>query len=197
MPVSLNHSFTYFKSLLVGHSVDRPPWSVQVFSLEDVKLITEYVTNTYYRHYKLYNYAFNKRQILNFNHQVAHSEPSTTLQLQEEQSKHNTPAKAWTKSEEDNNTKMEQSNQETEIPKTAAQIEDKTSGVEEKLLHSDSSAPKTPLDRLTMHVETIASQSAAMIVQEHMSHLKEELEKQLKQHEEQLLLKVNMCLYSL
>eukprot|EP00164_Ancoracysta_twista_P002556 GFYU01003404.1.p1 GENE.GFYU01003404.1~~GFYU01003404.1.p1 ORF type:complete len:261 (-),score=84.73 GFYU01003404.1:659-1441(-) len=58
-------SFENFKSVLLTHSVHRPPFSVGVFSLQDVKLITDYVVDTYFRHYKLYKYTFVKRNIMN------------------------------------------------------------------------------------------------------------------------------------
>eukprot|EP00727_Mastigamoeba_balamuthi_P013860 m51a1_g9097 hypothetical protein (203) ;mRNA; f:72248-73063 len=60
----MEDSFALFKSMLVSHSIQRPPYSVRVFSLDEAKLITRYVTHTYYRHYKLYQYVFTKRRLL-------------------------------------------------------------------------------------------------------------------------------------
>ncbi|XP_059809393.1 coiled-coil domain-containing protein 189 isoform X1 [Hypanus sabinus] len=48
----------YFKELLLCHAVRRPPFSIDLFSAEQVKLITEYVIDTYFRHFKLYTYVF-------------------------------------------------------------------------------------------------------------------------------------------
>lgn len=62
--INLDSLFGLFKSLLVNHSVPRPPYSVLVFSLQDVQLITDYVTNTYFRHVKLYLYIFTKKRVL-------------------------------------------------------------------------------------------------------------------------------------
>ncbi len=45
--ITLDALFGLFKSLLVNHSVPRPPYSVLIFSLQDVQNITDYVTNTY------------------------------------------------------------------------------------------------------------------------------------------------------
>ena len=50
-----------FKELMVKHSVDRPPYSSNVFSLAQVKDITDYVLTTYFKHFKLYKFAFTKR----------------------------------------------------------------------------------------------------------------------------------------
>lgn len=36
----------------------RPPFSIELFSPDQVKLITEYTINTYFRHFKMYKYAF-------------------------------------------------------------------------------------------------------------------------------------------
>ena len=49
------------QELLVKHSVERPPYSSSVFSLAQVKDIAEYVLSTYFKHFKLYKYAFTKR----------------------------------------------------------------------------------------------------------------------------------------
>lgn len=59
--LTIERSFKFFKSLLLQHSVQRPPYSVGIFSLEDVKSTTEYMINSYYRHYKLYQYTFTKK----------------------------------------------------------------------------------------------------------------------------------------
>lgn len=50
--------YTYFKELLFCHSVNRPPYSIYIFSVIQVKLIISYVINTYFRHLKLYKYAY-------------------------------------------------------------------------------------------------------------------------------------------
>ncbi len=64
--VTLIDSFTYFKKLLVKHSVHRPPFSIELFSLEDVKKLSSYTHSTYYRHFKMYQYAFCKKQKATF-----------------------------------------------------------------------------------------------------------------------------------
>eukprot|EP00741_Cyanophora_paradoxa_P005214 tig00000852_g5054.t1 len=62
--LGLKKSFEFFQSLLIRHSVQRPPFSVGLFSLPDVKLITDYVVDTYYRHFKLYQHAFTRLPVL-------------------------------------------------------------------------------------------------------------------------------------
>jgi hypothetical protein len=63
-PLRMEDSFALFKRLLVAHSIQRPPYSVRVFSLDESKLLTRYVTHTYYLHYRLYLYVFTKRRLL-------------------------------------------------------------------------------------------------------------------------------------
>ena len=46
--------YQMLKELLVSHSVHRPPYSIQLYSLDQVKNITEYVLQTYFKHFKLY-----------------------------------------------------------------------------------------------------------------------------------------------
>eukprot|EP00440_Ansanella_granifera_P039502 gb/GFBE01042851.1/.p1 GENE.gb/GFBE01042851.1/~~gb/GFBE01042851.1/.p1 ORF type:complete len:280 (+),score=69.58 gb/GFBE01042851.1/:1-840(+) len=51
-------AFNQFQDWLLKHSVERPPRSVGIFSFDDVKSIVEYATNTFFRHIRLYMYAF-------------------------------------------------------------------------------------------------------------------------------------------
>jgi len=41
--------------------VQRPPFSIDLFSPDDVRKIVEYIINTYFRHFKLYKFAFTPR----------------------------------------------------------------------------------------------------------------------------------------
>ncbi|XP_043109151.1 coiled-coil domain-containing protein 189 [Puntigrus tetrazona] len=49
---------TYCSELLLCHSVRRPPFSIDLFSSEQVTDILYYFINTYMRHYFLYKYIF-------------------------------------------------------------------------------------------------------------------------------------------
>ena len=77
-----SESFKVFEVLMHTHSVHRPPYSAAVFSIEDVKAISDYMLLTYFRHYKLYQYSFCKvdiacvqTEVLGLRNQV----PPTTL----------------------------------------------------------------------------------------------------------------------
>jgi hypothetical protein len=48
------------------HSVHRPPYSIKVFDLKEMTALTDYVVNTYFRHYLMYKYAFTKKMRLEF-----------------------------------------------------------------------------------------------------------------------------------
>ena len=52
--LTMERSFEFFKELLLRHSVQRPPFSVGLFSFQEMKAITEWMMDSYYRHYKLY-----------------------------------------------------------------------------------------------------------------------------------------------
>eukprot|EP00002_Diphylleia_rotans_P002094 TRINITY_DN1129_c0_g2_i6.p1 TRINITY_DN1129_c0_g2~~TRINITY_DN1129_c0_g2_i6.p1 ORF type:complete len:249 (-),score=59.55 TRINITY_DN1129_c0_g2_i6:631-1377(-) len=62
--VDVEKSLGFFKKLLVEHSVQRPPYSIQIFTIDEVHRLTDYMIETYYRHFKLYKYAFTKKQLL-------------------------------------------------------------------------------------------------------------------------------------
>lgn len=55
---NLEHTFSYFKELVLCHAVNRPPHSIELFSADQVRLVTEYTVNSYFRHFKMYKYAF-------------------------------------------------------------------------------------------------------------------------------------------
>ena len=53
--------FQLFQDLLVCHSVNRPPYSTQIYSLDQVKHMTDYILLSYFKHFKMYKYAFTKK----------------------------------------------------------------------------------------------------------------------------------------
>ncbi|KAM9336624.1 cilia- and flagella-associated protein 119 [Symphorus nematophorus] len=55
---NIDQCFKYCKELLLCHSVRRPPFSINLFSSEEVNCILHYIRNSYVRHYKLYKYIF-------------------------------------------------------------------------------------------------------------------------------------------
>lgn len=58
---NMQDTFIYFRDLVQHHSVQRPPFSICLYSLAHVKVITDYVLSTYFKHFKLYKYVFTKR----------------------------------------------------------------------------------------------------------------------------------------
>jgi len=55
---NLDHCYNYFKDLVMCHSVKRPPFSLDIFPPPMAKKLTDYVINTFFRHFKLYKYCF-------------------------------------------------------------------------------------------------------------------------------------------
>ena len=58
---TVDESFAELKGMLLRHSVQRPPWSIGIFSKDDVKSIVDFVANGYIRHFKLYRYCLSPR----------------------------------------------------------------------------------------------------------------------------------------
>jgi len=50
--------YKFLQGLVLCHSVQRPPFSIALFTLDQARHITQYVINTYFRHFKLYKYVF-------------------------------------------------------------------------------------------------------------------------------------------
>ncbi|KAM5330802.1 cilia- and flagella-associated protein 119 isoform 3-T3 [Glossophaga mutica] len=55
---NVEECYRYFTSLLFCHGVRRPPFSINLFKEEQLLALADYVVNTYFRHFKLYKYAF-------------------------------------------------------------------------------------------------------------------------------------------
>jgi len=73
--MKLDEDYEYFQKLILMHSIDRPPYSKKYFSLEQIRKITEYATNTYFRHYTMYKYTFTKQQKLTLNTVQINNDP--------------------------------------------------------------------------------------------------------------------------
>lgn len=61
---NMESCFQLLQDLLLCHSIHRPPYSTLLYDLNQVKLITDYLLQTYFKHFKLYKYAFTKRVLL-------------------------------------------------------------------------------------------------------------------------------------
>ncbi|XP_003227734.1 cilia- and flagella-associated protein 119 isoform X1 [Anolis carolinensis] len=55
---NVEECYSYFKELVFCHSIRRPPFSIDLFNQDHLVLITDYMINTYFRHFKLYKYVF-------------------------------------------------------------------------------------------------------------------------------------------
>jgi hypothetical protein len=59
--LTMERSFLLFKELLLSHSVQRPPYSVGLFTFSEMQKVMDWMLDSYYRHYKLYIYAYTNR----------------------------------------------------------------------------------------------------------------------------------------
>ena len=62
--LSEDQSFENFKELLLRHAVYRPPHSMAILNLEDVKKINLYALDSFYRHYDMYKFAMTNKEEL-------------------------------------------------------------------------------------------------------------------------------------
>merc|ERR1719335_302324 len=62
--MSIQDAFVLFRELMDGHSVQRPPYSVGVFSTAEQAAISDYVSETFFRHFKMYQYVYVKSKEL-------------------------------------------------------------------------------------------------------------------------------------
>lgn len=61
--IEMAESFAFFKDQMLAHAVDAPnDGAVGLFSVPDVEAVAEFVSTTFYRHFKAYAYAFYHEQ---------------------------------------------------------------------------------------------------------------------------------------
>lgn len=68
---NMQETFVYFRELLLRHCVQRPPFSTNLFSLSQVKAVTDYVLSTYFKHFKMYKFTFTERVQLSLSFQYS------------------------------------------------------------------------------------------------------------------------------
>ncbi|CAI9532449.1 unnamed protein product [Staurois parvus] len=78
---NVDECFQYFKELLLCHAVHRPPFSVAVFTQQQLPHISDYVLNTYFRHFKLYKCVFTPQVCLDLT--ISYEEESEGLDQEE------------------------------------------------------------------------------------------------------------------
>merc|ERR1712025_1494554 len=64
MGKSVDNSFAFFQTRILRHAVERSPHSIYVFSRDDVLAIIEFITDTYYRNFRLYRSIFTKKEYM-------------------------------------------------------------------------------------------------------------------------------------
>ncbi|XP_065663144.1 cilia- and flagella-associated protein 119-like [Hydra vulgaris] len=84
---NLEETIEYFRFLLGCHSAKRPPFCIQLYNLNEISLINTYVVKTYFRHFKLYKYAFTPKIVLNI--QASYNGVYEDTQKDEETLQHN------------------------------------------------------------------------------------------------------------
>jgi len=68
----MNTAFEKFKALMFAHAVERSPHAVLIFSVEDVEKVTEFMLNSYFRHFKLYKYIFTAKEQVTLVQELPH-----------------------------------------------------------------------------------------------------------------------------
>ena len=54
----ISQALAIFKDQVLMHSVEFPPMSVGIFSVDDTRLLCEFALNTFFRYFTMYRYAF-------------------------------------------------------------------------------------------------------------------------------------------
>mmetsp|Transcript_10155 Transcript_10155/g.10030 ORF Transcript_10155/g.10030 Transcript_10155/m.10030 type:complete len:129 (+) Transcript_10155:294-680(+) len=73
-----------FKNYLLRHSIQRPPHSLFVFNLNQVKAITDYVQQSFLKYYAMYQYAIIPKLELKMSHeQLFYYNPPEVQEVEE------------------------------------------------------------------------------------------------------------------
>ncbi|XP_052826264.1 cilia- and flagella-associated protein 119 isoform X2 [Octopus bimaculoides] len=62
--VRIDKTFDYFEEVLIRHCFLRPPYNMELFSISEARKIAYHLVDTYFRHFKLYKYAFTPQVML-------------------------------------------------------------------------------------------------------------------------------------
>ncbi|XP_074060896.1 cilia- and flagella-associated protein 119 [Macrotis lagotis] len=83
---NMEDCFQFFTNLLFCHGVRRPPFSIDLFGEEQLLNLSDYIINTYFRHFKLYKYVFTPQVRLDLSFQyVGLPEVKPPADVQEEE----------------------------------------------------------------------------------------------------------------
>lgn len=111
---NIQECFQYFRELMLIHSVHRPPWSIELYDTQQLEEITNYVINSYFRHYKLYKYTFTPKVRLDLSIHYEGRVPSPEpVELDSQEDGRTTPG-----TESISNTSPHESESETPVPIT-------------------------------------------------------------------------------
>ncbi|XP_062036213.1 cilia- and flagella-associated protein 119 isoform X7 [Lepus europaeus] len=110
---NVEECYRYFSSLLFCHGIRRPPFSIDLFKEEQLLAVADYVVNTYFRHFKLYKYAFTPQVRLDLS--------LTYIGLQ--------PPKLWAEQKESEEAEEQAATPQEEELETEAQPEQEPSQV--------------------------------------------------------------------
>jgi hypothetical protein len=72
----------FCQELILSHSVLRPPFSIEVFSPKEAELGYQYITQNYFRHFKLYKYVFTPRIVMDLQFQYPNQPDQIDEQVQ-------------------------------------------------------------------------------------------------------------------
>ncbi|CAF1054454.1 unnamed protein product [Rotaria sordida] len=82
---NMEETYKYFKELILKHSFSRPPQSLRIFTADGTKKVTDYIVDTYFRHYKMYKFIFTPT--IDFNLQFTYEGMTGAISKTEEEEK--------------------------------------------------------------------------------------------------------------
>lgn len=177
-------SFVYFRELLLRHSVQRPPFSTSLYSLTEVKAITDYVLSTYFKHFKLYKYAFTKRVQLNLKFHYSGEEEEGEEDGEEQESVREETAGPDTQEEEAEQGETAVEEREEEAVEGDKE-EGETSSEQQRLRQIISSAITVHLHQLKVTTYPLARLFSDIIINTQVT-----VEQQMSEHEKKMTEKI-------
>ena len=67
LSINMQNAYKYFEYELLKHCVDRPPFSIAIFSHIDIANIADYFIEYYFKNLNMYQYVFNVKHDLKLN----------------------------------------------------------------------------------------------------------------------------------
>ena len=181
---TIHSTYETFTSLLLAHSVERPPYSAGIFSPADVSAVTAFAIANYFQHFKLYQHAYARVGTLSVKayhpRDFVDTPQSASSDAEAPLSIHTPLSAALTQRQKDARDEEERAREEE---RALAEEE------ERRRIREEEDARRVAEEYANAKAEDVAAQVAAAVAPQ-LARLEETMQKQFASKEEELMQRI-------